>query len=132
MPALARPITVDCELAAKMATTPMPERREQWRRVAREPYTAGEIQRAVASLEHMLLKMEADLGKGPWLAGSQFSLADTNMAPYIVRLHEIEEHGVKLSRFPRIADWWARVQARPAFARAKIEAVKFEGSAAAS
>lgn len=122
----------DAELEAKMRTTPMPERREQWRRVAREPYTDAEIKRAVASLEHMLIKMEDDLGKGPWLAGSQFSLADTNMAPYIVRLHEIEEHGVKLARFPRIADWWARVQARPAFARAKIEAVKFEGSATSS
>lgn len=116
----------DAELEAKIRTTPMPERREQWRRVAREPYTPDEIARAVASLEHMLIQMEDDLAKGPWLAGGTFSLAETNMAPYIVRLGEIEEHGVKLSRFPRIADWWSRVQARPAFARAKIEAVQFE------
>lgn len=120
----------DAELDAKMRTTPMPERREQWRRVAREPYRADEIARAVASLEHMLIKMEADLGRGPWLAGKDFSLADINMSPYIVRLHEIEEHGVELARFPRIADWWARVQARPGFVRAKIEAVKFEGAKA--
>ncbi len=118
----------DAELEAKIRTTPMPERREQWRRVAREPYTAAEIALAVASLEHMLVQMEEDLGRGPWLAGSEFSLAETNMAPYIVRLGEIEEHGVKLSRFPRISDWWSRVQARPAFARAKIESVKFEAA----
>ena len=106
----------------------MPERREQWRRVAREPYTAAEIARAVASLSHMLAKMEADLSQGPWLAGAEFSLADINMSPYIVRLDEIEEHGVKVASLPRIGDWWARVKDRPAFTRAKIEAVKFEAA----
>lgn len=115
----------DEELAQKMASTPMPERREQWRRVAREPYTPAEMSRAAASVIHMLDKMESDLARGPWLAGSEFSLADINMTPYAVRFGEIEEHGVKLADYPRILDWWARVQARPAFARAKIEAMPF-------
>jgi glutathione S-transferase len=115
----------DEELARKLATTPMPERREQWRRVAREPYTQAEIQRAAESLRHMLDRMEQSLSRGPWLAGGTFSLADINMSPYAVRFGELEEHGIRLADFPRTADWWARVQARPAFARAKIEPVKF-------
>ena len=115
----------DTELAAKLASTPMPERREQWRRVAREPYTEGEMRRAAVSLRHVLGKMEQSLSRGPWLAGSMFSLADINMSPYAVRFGELEEHGIALAQFPRTQDWWARVQARPAFARAKIEPVKF-------
>lgn len=113
------------ELAAKLATTPMPERREQWRRVAREPYTAAEMGRAAESLRHMLERMEASLASGPWLAGETFSLADINMSPYAVRFGELEAHGIRLADFPRTQEWWARVQARPAFARAKIEPIKF-------
>jgi glutathione S-transferase len=115
----------DEELAQKMAATPMPERREQWRRVAREPYTAGEVQRAADMLRHVLERMEASLERGPWLAGSAFSLADINMSPYAVRFGELEEHGILLRDYPRTSAWWSTVQARPAFARAKIEPVKF-------
>jgi glutathione S-transferase len=115
----------DEELAQKIATTPMPERREQWRRVARQPYTEGEIKRAADVLRHVLERMEASLERGPWLAGSTFSLADINMSPYAVRFGELEEHGMFLRNYPRTQAWWARVQARPAFARAKIEPVKF-------
>lgn len=118
----------DAELQAKLATTPMPERREQWRRVAREPYTPGEMTRAADTIRHMLAKMEADLCDGPWLAGATFSLADINMAPYAVRFGELGEHGIELAAYPRIADWWQRLKARPAFARASIEPIKFEGA----
>lgn len=114
----------DEELAQKMATTPMPERREQWRRVAREPYTAGEIGRAADSLRHVLERMETSLRHGSWLAGDTFSLADINMSPYAVRFGELEEHGIFLRDHPLTDAWWERVQARPAFARAKIEPVK--------
>jgi glutathione S-transferase len=117
----------DEELARKMATTPMPERREQWRRVAREPYTDSEMKRAADVLRHVLERMETSLARGPWLAGSTFSLADINMSPYAVRFGELEEHGMFLRDYPRTHAWWSAVQARPAFARAKIEPVKFAG-----
>jgi hypothetical protein len=32
---------------------------------------------------------------------------------------------MSLRDYPRTRAWWAQVQARPAFARAKIEPVKF-------
>jgi glutathione S-transferase len=69
--------------------------------------------------------MEQSLAAGPWLAGGSFSLADINMSPYAVRFGELEERGISLADYPRIQDWWTRLQARPAFARAKIEPVKF-------
>ena len=63
--------------------------------------------------------------RGPWLAGPDFSLADIHLSPYIVRLGEHEARGLHLADFPRVADWWDRLQSRPAFARARIEPVKF-------
>jgi len=114
----------DDQLASKLASTPMPERREQWRRVAREPYSEREIAAALDTLTHMLGQMERDLADGPWLAGRTFSLADVNMSPYAVRFGELEERGVDLSAFPRVRNWWQRLSARPAFERAKIEAIQ--------
>ena len=90
----------------------MPERREQWRRVARQPYTEAEMKRAAGVLRHVLERMETSLEHGPWLAGSVFSLADINMSPYAVRFGELEEHGMFLRDYPRTQAWWARVQAR--------------------
>ena len=115
----------DAELAAKMASTTMPDRREQWRRVAREPYTQHEMSLAAQTPRHMLGQMETDLTDGAWLAGAEFSLADINMSPYAVRFDELAEHGITLAQFPRVADWWDRLTARPAFARAKIEPMNF-------
>jgi len=73
----------------------------------------------------MLGQMERDLALGPWLAGSQLSLADINMAPYAVRFGELAERNITLDAFPRVADWWARLTARPAYQRAKIEPIQF-------
>ena len=47
------------------------------------------------------------------------------MSPYAVRFGELEERGIRLAGYPRIQDWWARLEARPAFIRAKIEPIKF-------
>ncbi|HRD75139.1 MAG TPA: glutathione S-transferase family protein [Hyphomicrobiaceae bacterium] len=114
----------ESQLGDKLARTPMPERAEAWRRVAREPFTEAERQRAVAGIRHCLDKMERDLGDGPWLAGDMFTLADIALSPYIVRIGETAELGLTLEGYPRVRDWWQRLTARPAFARARIEALK--------
>jgi glutathione S-transferase len=93
--------------------------------MAREPFSEAEIAHAVANIRRTLDRMEADLGRGPWLAGDAFSLADIHLSPYIVRLGEHEERGIRLADYPRCADWWGRLTSRPAFARARIEPVVF-------
>lgn len=61
-------------------------------------------------------KMEKVLTHSPWLAGEHFTLADVAMAPYLNRLaalamNEVWENG----RLPHVANWFSRVQVRPAF-----------------
>ena len=115
----------DAEVEARLDRIPNPDRREDWRRMAREPFGEREIGHAVDNIRRTLDRMEAALANGPWLAGDAFSLADIHLSAYIVRIDEHASRGVTLDRYPRTADWWARLQARPAFARARIEPVTF-------
>jgi glutathione S-transferase len=77
--------------------------------------------------EGYLRRMEAALQQNPWLVSDCFTMADVALAPYLNRLaalsmHEMWEGG----RFPRVADWFARVRARPTFSPALLEWVPEE------
>lgn len=55
--------------------------------------------------------IEGKILKGPWVMGEAFTVAD----PYLFVLTRwAEGDGVDLSRLPRVADHYARMQARPA------------------
>lgn len=115
----------DVEVERLLQSIPVPDRREDWRRVAREPFSEADIQHAIANIRRTLDRMEADLADGPWLAGEHFSLADIHLSPYIVRIGELAERGILLTDYPRCDEWWKRLIARPAFAHAKIEPIAF-------
>lgn len=118
----------DAEVEQRLAAVPVPDRREDWRRVAREPFSDTEIEHAVRNIRRTLERMEGDLANGPWLAGEAFSLADIHLSPYIVRIGEHAERGIHLADYPNCNDWWNRLTARPAFERARIEPVTFKSS----
>jgi glutathione S-transferase len=81
--------------------------------------SAEEENEAYAKLEFMLKQMELRLADGPWLAGKTFSLADVAMAPMINRIDVLARpEMIAPARRPRVADWWQRIQARPAFQEA--------------
>jgi len=74
---------------------------------------------AYQALDYLLDRMEAALGASPWLAGAAYSLADIAIAPYINRIEVLKRpEMVGAQRRPRIAEWWQRVQSRPAFKEA--------------
>ena len=112
----------DEELAAKVKNIPSKERQEAWLRVARKPYTEDERQAARDKLTHQLLdRMEQALKGSGWLVGRAYSIADIAAVPFVKRIdEEIVPEQVSEKHHPRVADWWARIQARPAFARANI------------
>jgi glutathione S-transferase len=63
---------------------------------------------------------EALAGGGPeWLVG-EYSLADVGFASYIVRFDHLQLHFLWENR-PRVAAWYERLKARPAFQRAIID-----------
>jgi len=113
----------DAELAEKLARVPSRERREAWLRTARRPYTDDERVEARGRLVSGLLdRMEETLQQTPWLAGDRYSLADIGAVPFVKRLdEEIAPDEMASARHPKVAAWWASIQARPAFAVARIE-----------
>ena len=74
---------------------------------------------AYANLDYMLDQMETRLAASPWLAGTMFSLADIAMAPMLNRIEVLARpEMISAERRPKVADWWQRIQARPAFKQA--------------
>jgi glutathione S-transferase len=111
----------DAELAEKMKNIPSKERQEAWLRVARKPYTEEERDAARAKLVQLLGRMEAALAPSGWLVGKAYSIADIAAVPFVKRIdEEIAPDQVSEKHHPRVADWWARIQSRPAFDRANI------------
>jgi glutathione S-transferase len=109
------------ELAEKMKSIPSKERQEAWLRVARKPYTEEERDAARAKLVQLLGRMEEALTPSPWLVGTGYSIADIAAVPFVKRIdEEIAPDQVSEKAHPRVAEWWAKIQSRPAFARANI------------
>jgi glutathione S-transferase len=112
----------DEELAERLKKVPSKERQEAWMRAARKPYTDEERATARARLVGILDRMEDTMRQTRWLAGNAYSIADIAVVPFVKRIdEEIAPDEMAPARHPRVADWWAKIQARPAFARARIE-----------
>jgi glutathione S-transferase len=115
------PKWTDEELAERLKKIPSKERREAWLRAARRPYTEEERAEARAKLVQMLDKMEETLASSAWLAGERYGIADIAQVPFVKRIdEEIAPDELAGAKHPRTAAWWRAIQARPAFARAKI------------
>ena len=111
----------DAELAEHLKKIPSKERQESWLRVARRPYTEEERAGARAKLVELLDRMEGTLKQTSWLAGQRYTIADIAVVPFVKRIEEeIAPDQMTASAHPRVAGWWAAIQARPAFARANI------------
>jgi glutathione S-transferase len=112
----------DEELAEILKKVPTRERQEAWLRAARKPYTEEERAEARRKLVLLLDRMEAMLGAGEWLLGKDYSIADIAVVPFVKRIdEEIAPGEMQPARHPRVAAWWRAAQARPAFAKARIE-----------
>ena len=111
----------DDELEAVLARIPSEERRQSWLRVARRPYTDEERAAARGRLVALLDRMEAALAPSGWLVGGAYSIADIAAVPFVKRIEEeIAPDQMARGMHPLVAEWWSRVQARPAFGRADI------------
>ena len=85
------------------------------RRIALEQGVASPLfGEALAGFVAMLDRMEDTLQTSPWLANDAFSLADTAALPYVLRLDHLSMTPLIEAR-PKLADWFARVAARPSF-----------------
>jgi glutathione S-transferase len=76
------------------------------------------------NLARQMAFMEADLEKGPWFIGEQFSAADIQMSFPIEAANQ--RAGLGAATTPRLLDWLKRAHARPAYQRALDRGGKYD------
>lgn len=106
-------------LEAALARMPDAMVAGRWRRAARDGFPPEELAHAHARLRMVLGRMEAALADGPWLAGDALTLADLNMAPFILRLDGFPDYDLARD-WPRCRAWLDALVARPSYASARI------------
>jgi glutathione S-transferase len=91
-------------------------RKHFYRNMGRDGSSEAEEQQSIERLRETIMRMDRALAHGPWMVGNQFTLADVALVPTLVRMMDIGLDKVWADR-PRVAEWLARVQARPSFAK---------------
>ncbi len=109
----------EAELMRKVAAQPDLQRRRDEIGHAEHGIPDEAVAFAVDRIVDELDDMERDLERGPWLTGETFSLADIAVLPFVERFiaNGFGEHVESAAR-PRLADWFARIMARPAVEKA--------------
>ncbi|MCX7312588.1 MAG: glutathione S-transferase family protein [Alphaproteobacteria bacterium] len=92
-------------------------RRQFYRNMGRGGSSPEEERASIERLGETIARMDRALANGPWMIGQQFTLADVALVPTLVRMSDIGLADVWADK-PRVADWLARVRARPSFAAA--------------
>ncbi|WP_192178962.1 glutathione S-transferase family protein [Mesorhizobium amorphae] len=86
-------------------------------RLENTPPDEALIASGLRQADTVLSVLTALKSEGPWLLGSQLTLADLHAAPVIGYFLKVAEGRELLATFPEIRDWWARIAGRASFAR---------------
>jgi glutathione S-transferase len=95
-------------------------KRERRRDVIEKGMDSVHFRIAVQRMELLLTEMQAALSQHAWLAGQAYTIADAAFTPYIARLDHLNILGMT-DDYPRVADWYARIKARPSFEEAIVK-----------
>jgi glutathione S-transferase len=106
------------EREALFARIPTIERRKRWEQVTSTGFDRAEIEAAYAKMRECFERCEAALERSPWLGGDHYTLADIAIVPFIDRINNLKPEYLAGSLYPKLDDWYARMRARPAFAKA--------------
>ena len=114
------PFAIRSSLSAKrlwkhsMKRFPDPKKRaESWENVTKGIDSSYFVD-ATRRFDKLLADMEAALIETPWLAGTEFSLADIGYAPYILRLQDLQLEFL-WDRRPHVSAWFERVGERKGY-----------------
>ena len=101
-------------LLPQLERTPDPVHRARWLRTLRDQISDADVEAAYQAVERFLAHMEALLESGPYLFGADYTLADVEATPIVVRLQHLLRSDL-IAKHPRVSAWLSRVQALPNF-----------------
>ena len=99
------------ERDAQFFKTPVPKRAEYKRDVVNHGLDSVYIREALAHHQKLFAWMAEALARGPYLAGSSYSLAECAVIPYLLRL-ELLRLSALWDNYAAVADWWRRMRSR--------------------
>lgn len=111
------------ERAKRYEKIPNLAKRAKWARMMEEGIDSGLVRDALQVFAKLFRDMERALESGPWLTGSQFTLADAGLISFFYRLEMLQCAGLWRDQFPRLTDWFERCKARPSFTTAIFDFV---------
>lgn len=83
----------------------------------RPELSAADAHALESRLHQALSRWENALQEGPFLLGTQFTLADVHLFPFARQFISIKPSLPGLEKYLKIADWLSRIVSRPAFKR---------------
>jgi glutathione S-transferase len=87
-----------------------------WRMGSPKGFSQAEIDKSLGELAETCRRMDVSIAeKGPWLMGEQFTLADVLVMPTIDRMADLGLSTIWEGKYPRVSQWYERLQERPAF-----------------
>jgi glutathione S-transferase len=102
-----------------------PLRKEFYARMGTKGFPAEDFRAALDNIRKTCARVETALANGPWLLGELYSIADIVLAPSIDRMADLGFAHLWEKDYPRVADWRARMTARPAFQKAYFPGCRF-------
>jgi len=108
----------EAELDALLATHPKPHAVGALKKMFLAPPDMNAVAESRKRLRAAFEAMEARLAGAPWLAGSDYSLADIAAAPAVDRIERLGLANV-WAGLAGVEDWIARLTSRPAYLRAR-------------
>jgi glutathione S-transferase len=102
------------EFEKLMARVPLKEQQDKWRTVAGESFPESQLEDCRRKLRVSVARFEKSLSEGPWLAGSTYSLADVNAYTLAAAFPRMVPDAVTQESAPRLLEWLARMNERPA------------------
>lgn len=105
------------QLDELLAHHPRPDRVSQLKQMFHAPFDAKAVDSSRRMLSRAFARMNASLGKRPWLAGDTYSLADIAAAPVVDRVERLGMAEL-WNDLPAFADWVKRLTGRSAYRRA--------------
>lgn len=104
----------EAELAALIAQIPDEARKRHRAMVIQDGVHAPIFKTALAQYLQILDFADAQLALRPFLAGTQLSLADYALMPYVLRLEHLALDKV-MTRYPALAAWYHLIQQRDSY-----------------
>lgn len=93
-----------------------PKRRDRFKSTYELGVKSPFVLYAVNAYKKAFEQMEAQLSRSQnWLLGSEITLADINMMPYVARLSYLNLLDIWIKDKPNIKDWWSKAKLNPAF-----------------